>query len=95
MAKSLGSCGVRFPTYQRTTDEKKRDMKLTKKVQGRNKVYRLRDEAIGIITHERVSVRDYVACTEDGEVWYADRALAEKDARDSRRRKVVFITEED
>lgn len=70
-------------------------MKLTKKVQGRNKVYRLRDEALGIITHERISVRDYVACTEDGEVWYADRALAEKDARDSRRRKVVFITEED
>lgn len=69
-------------------------MKLTKKVQSRNKVYRLRDEALGIITHERVSVRDYVACTEDGEVWYADRALAEKDARDSRRRKVVFVTEE-
>ena len=47
-------------------------MKLTKKMQGRNKVYRLRDEALGIIPHERVSVRDYVACTEDGQVWYAD-----------------------
>lgn len=69
-------------------------MELTKKVQGRNKVYRLRDEALGIITHERVSVRDYVACTEDGLVWYADRELAETDARDTRRRKVVFLTEE-
>lgn len=69
-------------------------MVLTKKMQGRNKVYRLRDEASGAITNERVSVRDYVACTEDGQVWYADRALAVKDSKDVRRRKVVFLTSE-
>lgn len=68
-------------------------MTLTKEVRGLNKVYQLRDKA-GAVTEERVSKNDYVACTEDGQVWYVNLALALKDSKDVRRRKVVFLTSE-
>lgn len=60
-------------------------MILTKAIQGQNKVYQLRDNAGAV---------DYVACTTDGQVWYVDLALAKKDAKDIRRRDVVFLTED-
>lgn len=68
-------------------------MILTCERHGNNKVYRLRDEHTGNIAEERISKRDYVACSNDGNVWYVDRRLAEKDDRDLRRRNVVFLTE--
>lgn len=52
---------------------------LTKEKVNENKYsYKVREAASGIVHAERVSERDYIACTADGELWFTDEAAAQR-----------------
>jgi hypothetical protein len=78
---------------ERKNERKSMERKLTKARMGQNRVYRLFETGVFKVICTRINKRDYVACSADGSIWYVDRKLAEKDAKDRRRQDVVFLTE--